>query len=314
MDISDPTDPVQVGFIEATEGSFPGEGSQVVDVRTRDFRGQVLVFNNEICAEGGEGGVSLWDVTDPENPQVLTAHAGDDDPGGAVSQFNQIHSAFAWQRGRRAFVVIVDNEETTDIDILEITDPTNPVHVAEMDLAALFDIEQEELATRGNFQSVNLHDMVVQRIRGTWTMLLSYWDAGWVQLDVDDPANPHFIADSDYPFPDTLLPHVEFPEGNAHQAEFSPGGRFIIGTDEDFSRFRLEDDVLRITSGPSGSLTSAHRPGACTSRRASCGLLVAPRPRMRPGRNGGALNDGSTRTPDQQSYAAFCGLRLSPKG
>jgi hypothetical protein len=250
MDISDPTDPVQVGFIEATEGSFPGEGSQVVNLRTPNFRGQVLVFNNEICAEGGEGGVSLWDVTDPQNPQVLTAHAGDDDPGGAVSRFNQIHSAFAWQQGRRAFVVIVDNEETTDVDILEITDPRNPVLLTEMDLAALFDIEQEELATRGNFQSVNLHDMVVQRIRGTWTMLLSYWDAGWVLLDVDDPANPQFISDSDYPFPDTLLPHIEFPEGNAHQAEFSPGGRFIIGTDEDFSPFRLEDDVLRITTGP----------------------------------------------------------------
>jgi hypothetical protein len=250
MDISDPTDPVQVGFIEATEGSLPGEGSQVVDLRTPTFRGQVLVFNNEICALGGEGGVSLWDVTDPENPEVLSAHAGDDDPGGFVSRYNQIHSAFAWQQGRRAFVVIVDNEETADVDILEITDPTQPVHIAELDLAAMFDIEQEELATRGNFQSVNLHDMVVQRVRGTWTMLLSYWDAGWVLLDVDDPANPQFISDSDYPFPDTLFPNVEFPEGNAHQAEFSPGGRFIIGTDEDFSPYRLENDVLTLTSGP----------------------------------------------------------------
>jgi hypothetical protein len=250
MDISDPTDPVQVGFIEATEGSFPGEGSQVVDLRTPSFRGQVLVFNNEICALGGEGGVSLWDVTDPENPQVLTAHTGDDDPGGVVSQYNQIHSAFAWQQGRRAFVVIVDNEETTDVDILEITDPANPVLLTELDLAALYDIEQEELATRGNFQSVNLHDMVVQRVRGTWTMLLSYWDAGWVLLDVDDPANPQFISHSDYPYPDTLFPDVEFPEGNAHQAEFSPGGRFIIGTDEDFSPYRLENDVLTFTSGP----------------------------------------------------------------
>jgi hypothetical protein len=250
MDISDPTDPVQTGFIDATEGSFPGEGSQVVNLRTPSFRGQVLVFNNEICALGGEGGVSLWDVTDPEDPKPLSEHAGDDDPGGFVSRFNQIHSAFAWQQGRRAFVVIVDNEETTDVDILEITDPKQPKQIAELDLAALFDIEQEELATRGNFQSVNLHDMVVQRIRGTWTMLLSYWDGGWVQLDVDDPANPTFIADSDYPFPDSLFPDVEFPEGNAHQAEYSPGGSLIIGTDEDFSPYRLKDDALKVTSGP----------------------------------------------------------------
>ena len=250
IDISDPADPVQVGFIDATEGSFPGEGAQVVDLKTPSFSGQVLVFNNEICALGGDGGVSLWDVTDPENPTPLSAHTGDDDPGGFVSPFNQIHSAFAWQQGRRAFVVIVDNEETTDVDILEITDPTKPELLTELDIGALFDIEQEELATRGNFQSVNLHDMVVQRIRGTWTMLLSYWDGGWVLLDVDDPANPTYISDSDYPFPDTLFPDVEYPEGNAHQAEFSPGGRFILGTDEDFSPYRLTDDSLKVTSGP----------------------------------------------------------------
>jgi hypothetical protein len=249
IDIADPTDPVQVGFIDSTEGSFPGEGSQVVNLRTRDFGGQVLVFNNEICAEGGEGGVSLWDVTDPLNPKVLAAHAGDSDPGGFVSNFNQIHSSFAWQAGGRAFVVIVDNEETTDVDILEITDPTSPQFIAELDLNEQ-GVVQEELLSHGNFQGSFLHDMVVKRVRGTWTMLLSYWDGGWALLDVDDPANPVFIADSDYPFPDTLFPEVEFPEGNAHQAEFSPGGRFIIGTDEDFSPYRLKDDVFNITTGP----------------------------------------------------------------
>ncbi|MBA2446655.1 MAG: hypothetical protein H0V51_01375 [Chloroflexi bacterium] len=247
MDISDPTDPVQVGFIDATEGSFPGEGSQVLNLRTSSFTGQVLVFNNEICEDGGEGGVSLWDVTDPLNPVVLAAHAGDEDPGGAESRYNTIHSARAWQAGRRAFVVIVDNEETTDVDILEITNPREPVLLTELDLND-FDVVQPELLLHGNFQASFLHDVVVQRIRGTWTMLLSYWDGGWVLLDVDDPAQPVFLRDSDYSFPDTLLPNIAFPEGNAHQAEFSPGGRFIIGTDEDFSPSRV--DPFRITTGP----------------------------------------------------------------
>jgi hypothetical protein len=251
IDISDPFNPRQVGFIDATEGSFPGEGSQVVNLKTSSFRGQVLVFNNEICAEGGEGGVSLWDVTDPLNPQVLTAHAGDPDAGaaGAPYTFNEIHSAFAWQARGRAFVVIVDNEEATDVDILEITDPRNPVFIAELDLND-FGIAQPELLEHGNFQGSFLHDMVVKKVRGTWTMLLSYWDGGWVLLDVDDPANPVFLRDSDYPFPDTLFPNIEFPEGNAHQAEFSRKSRFIIGTDEDFSPYRLLDDSFTLTTGP----------------------------------------------------------------
>jgi hypothetical protein len=249
IDISNPFEPEQVGFIDSTEGSFPGEGSQVIKVRTKSFQGQVLVFNNEICAEGGEGGVSLWDVTDPLNPQVLTAHAGDDDPGGFISTFNQVHSSFAWQQRGRAYVVIVDNEETTDVDILDITDPRSPTFIAELDLNE-FGVAQPELLEHGNFQGSFLHDMVVKNVRGKWTMLLSYWDGGWTLLNVEDPANPVYVDDFEYPFPDTLFPNIEFPEGNAHQAEWVKSNRFIIGTDEDFSPYRLLDDSFSVTSGP----------------------------------------------------------------
>ena len=70
-------------------------------------------------------------------------------------------------------------------------------------------------------------------------MLLSYWDGGWVLLDVTDPANPVYLGDTDYPEFDQLFPTVTPPEGNAHQAEFTADNRFIIGTDEDFAPFRL---------------------------------------------------------------------------
>jgi len=253
MDISDPASPEQVGFIDAVEGSFPGEGSQVVNLHTESFTGQVLIFNNEICDAGenfggeGVGGASLWDVTDPLNPKVLAPNIGDDEPGGFLSPINEIHSSFGWQAGKRAFMVIVDNEETTDVDIFEITDPTSPEFISELDLNEQA-VVQDELLANGNFQASFLHDMVVKKLKGTWTMLLSYWDGGWVLLDVDDPAQPRFINDSEYSFPDTLLPEVDFPEGNAHQAEFSPDGKFIIGTDEDFSPYRI--DPFNITTGP----------------------------------------------------------------
>ena len=254
FDISDPTNPRQVEFIEATEGSFPGEGSQVVDLKTSSFTGQVLVFNNEICAAGGEGGVTLWDVTNPLQPTLLKAHAGDNDPGGFVSEFNQIHSAFAWQDKGRAFVVIVDNEEggEGDIDILEITDPANPVVVSELGLNEL-GVEQDSI--NGSEQSF-LHDMVVQKVQGRMVMLLSYWDGGWVQLDVTDPANPRLISESDFPNPDPLT-GITPTEGNAHQAEFSPNGKLILGTSEDFAPYRL---VPTITSGPFSGTTFVAQP------------------------------------------------------
>jgi hypothetical protein len=251
IDISNPRDPEQVGFIDWTDGSFPGEGAHVINLNTSFFKGQILVGNNEICnEETGEGGLTIWDVTNPLAPVQLTAHAGDPSAGeaGFPHMWNHIHSVFAWQQGKRAFAVMTDNMEFTDIDIMEITDPRNPVLISETD-ANDFGVAREGVVSHGNFQGSFLHDMIVKRVGRTWTLLVSYWDGGWVKFNVNDPANPQYIDDFDYPLPDTLFPNFMFPEGNAHQAEFTRGNRWIIGTDEDFSPFRLLNDEFSITSG-----------------------------------------------------------------
>ena len=252
IDISDPTNPTQVGFIDWTDGSFPGEGAHVINLNTQHFKGQILVGNNEVCdPETGNGGLTIWDVTDPLAPVQLTDHAGDPDFGdaGGPYQYNDIHSVFAWQQQKRAFAVMTDNFEFEDIDIMEITDPANPTLVAEVD-ANDYDVAREGVVSHGNFQGSFLHDMVVKKIGRTWTLLVSYWDGGWVKFNVNDPSSPEYMIDSDYPLPDTLFPAFEFPEGNAHQAEFTRNNRWIIGTDEDFSPYRLLNDQFTITSGP----------------------------------------------------------------
>ena len=236
MDISVPEEPKQVGFIDATEGSFPGEGAQVLDVKTKRFTGQILLFNNEICSPTGRGGVSMWDVTDPSDPVVLSANAGDTTIGDKANPaVNDIHSVLGWTDRDKAYAVLVDNTEGADVDILDITDPRNPVLVSETDLDT-FKVLQEEATPLGG--NSFLHDVEVQRIRGTMTMIASYWDGGWVLLDVDDPAKPVYIRDFDYAAKDTLT-GLSPSEGNAHQAEFSPDGRLFVGTDEDFNPFRL---------------------------------------------------------------------------
>ena len=40
--------------------------------------------------------------------------------------------------------------------------------------------------------------MVVKQIDGKQVMLASYWDAGYIQMDVTDPANPTYISDTDF--------------------------------------------------------------------------------------------------------------------
>lgn len=244
IDISDPANPTEVGFVAFPPESYPGEGLQVISVNTPHFNGDVLIANNENCGGATNparvGGFSLYDVTDPRNVQPLVVGFGDTNHG-ALARANDIHSAFAWQAGRRAYAVAVDNPErgTDDTDIFDITDPRNPAMIAEVGLP-----DWPGVTVLANGETVNLHDMVVKRVGRNWLMLLSYWDAGWIVLNVNDPGNPVFVGDSDHPNPD-LLGFI--PEGNAHQAEWSHNNKYILGTDEDFSPSRIR---FQLTTGP----------------------------------------------------------------
>jgi hypothetical protein len=241
IDISDPANPREVGFIRTQQDNLVGEGMQVVHVTTPEFTGDVLVLNHEGCGKNYKAGVSLWDVTDPLHPKKLSEHFGDftvDDQPNRPHDANQTHSAFLWDAGDQAYLVATDDEEVTDVDIFDVTDPKKPVLIGEFNLNE-FDISQPELGLVDSF----LHDMVVKQIGGRFIMLLSYWDGGYVLLDVTDPANPVFLGDSEFTNPDPeLLEQTGVsltPEGNAHQAEFTADNRFVIGTDEDFAPYRL---------------------------------------------------------------------------
>jgi hypothetical protein len=241
IDISDPANPQEVGFIRTHQDTLVGEGMQVVHVTTPEFTGDVLVLNHEGCGKNYKAGVSLWDVTDPLHPKKLSEHFGDftvDDQPNRPHDANQTHSAFLWDAGDKAYLVATDDEEVTDVDIFDVTDPKHPVLIGEFNLNE-FNIAQPELGLVDSF----LHDMVVKQIGGRFIMLLSYWDGGFVLLDVTDPANPVFLGDSEFTNPDPeLLEQTGValtPEGNAHQAEFTADSRYVIGTDEDFAPYRL---------------------------------------------------------------------------
>jgi hypothetical protein len=250
MDIANPARPRQVAFLRARPGSYAGEGMQVIPLRTRAFRGDVLVQNNEICRPNPRavGGITLIDVRNPRRPRKLVDGAGDrSNADGTVAPIaHQVHSAFMWQQGGRAFVVTVDDEEAADVDILEITDPRRPRLISETDLNAL-GVEQPRVNGEQSF----LHDMTVKPIRGVQTMLASYWDGGYAQLDVNDPARPRLISHTDFAVPDPQRAgrgqRDLTPEGNAHQAEFDHRNRFFLATDEDFEPTRI---TSRVTSGP----------------------------------------------------------------
>jgi hypothetical protein len=271
MDIRNPRKPAEVrrAFMPTSPGSYAGEGAQVIEIGKRD----VFIHQNETCDDslvepGKVGGISLWDVTRPRSPEPLALHAGDKD---GESDANTVHSMYAWRNAfdKRTYVVLVDNEEFQDVDIMDITNPKRPVMVNDtLDLVDLFGVDQE---SPENLTSVFSHDMMVYRVGSRYVMTMSYWDGGYVMLDVTDPTpgNVSLVADHDYRALDEerLKRGQEIsPEGNAHQNELSPNKRFMIATDEDFNPFRgvatIDDGQYAGTeyTAASGSDTPAIRP------------------------------------------------------
>ena len=262
-DIRDPKNPKEIGFVAALPGSYNTEGMHAVSVNVPGgFRGDLLAVSNEhelglanpTCTptDQTQGGFDLFDVSDPANPKPLVRGFGDmgaDEPNAtnpATHQMsNEYHSAFVWQDGNSVFLVAVDNLETTDVDIFDITNPSKPVQIGDFDLEARF---PQTASGPGFGNSQFLHDMVVKEINGVQTLLASYWDGGYITVNVDDPTNPKYIGDSDFGGSDPLLGSgVTPPQGNAHYAEFSYDNKFILAADEDFDPYRF---VATIKTGP----------------------------------------------------------------
>jgi hypothetical protein len=254
VNISNPAAPVKVAKIPAHANSAVGEGVHVINVATPFFSGDLLVHNNEACdgARPFEGGVSLWNVSTPAAPVRLAGGVGDSTPAISpnIGGVHSVHSAFAWYvpganppATGRAFVMMADNQEVDDVDILEVTNPAAPVLISETG----FNNWPDAHSPLANGDTVFNHDFQIKKVGTKWLALVSYWDAGWVILDVTNPAAPVFVNDSNYPTPDPLT-GFDIPEGNGHQAWWSSDNQFIIGTDEDFSPTRTN---CRIESGPS---------------------------------------------------------------
>src|SRR5919197_1329615 len=227
----------KVTSIPSHTDTFAGEGSQVIRLDTAFFTGDLLVYHNEECGDQGVGGVTLVDVSDPLHPKKLVEGFGDfTNKGVSQRHSNQIHSAFAWQDGSKAYAILVDDDEALDTDVIDITNPSRPKFVGETDWSG--QTMANEFAGQPHGQTPFLHDLVVKRINGHWIGSLSYWDGGYLQLNLDDPANPQYITDSRFDLVDPIYPDFS-PEGNGHQSEFTRDNANVVATDEDFDAYRL---------------------------------------------------------------------------
>jgi hypothetical protein len=244
VNVRNPNRPRKVGFLPAGPDDYVGEGVHAIHIKNRMFEGDVLLVNHEACGDNFQEGISLWDITDPRNPFPLALHTGDFTGGIDPEGANSVHSVmgFTQNNQRNAYAVLVDNEESGsfDVDIMDITNPGRPVMIRETGQP-----DWPGLNVDGHGQNSFHHDMWFKRIGGHDILGVNYWDGGFVFLNVDDPANPVFLRDTDYPEQDILGNSP--PEGNGHQGEWSRDGKYWLGGDEDFSPFR---SIFEVLTGP----------------------------------------------------------------
>jgi hypothetical protein len=246
VDATTPSNPKLVAQQDLHAETYATEGVQALqNVDTPFFQGDLLVISNEACGERGIGGLTLLDITEKDNPRLLSEGFGDftigetGDPDAIVEPVaHESHSAFAWKDDGHVYVTMIDNEETLDVDFMDITDPRNPVFLSETGLEEWPNVE---IDAHGDFPTA--HDFDVREVEGEFYEMVSYWDAGWVLLEVENPANPQFITDSNYP-DCSPIPTACPPEGNAHQGEWNLGRGLFLGTDEDQNSYRTEHEIL----------------------------------------------------------------------
>ncbi len=256
VDITDPANPAKLGFLNAGGFGYQTEGVQALHIDTSVHEGDILVVSNEWCRTSSNpklnpGGITIYDIDDPTNPAVLVNDFGDFDLH--TTRANESHSVIAWDTGEgEAYAAAIDNEEAEDVDLFDITDPTEPVLVSETELPGVSVNGFGELKTAHDFDVLQFPD-------GSWHLMVSDWDAGWIDLDVTDPESPDIedgaaivddfdYAECDQVYEDAFDGDCLQPEGNAHQGEWTSDGSVFIGTDEDFDSYRTTP--LTRTTGP----------------------------------------------------------------
>jgi hypothetical protein len=183
-------------------------------------------------------GLMLWDVTNPASPVRL----GFVDTGcctRGVHEFEIEHHA----NGRTYAYATVPTSEYEDEDspsgfrdrlgrgdfrMIDVTNPQAPVEVSD------WGVIHDAGGPLGPGQGCDpdpVYGHGAEPSADGRTVFVAYWDSGFVELDVSNPAAPRYVTDSDYEANE---------DGDAHSSMWDDARRLLFTADEDFCK----------TSGP----------------------------------------------------------------
>jgi hypothetical protein len=180
-----------------------------------------------------ERGLMLWDVTTPEQPEQIgylrTACCTR-----GVHEFEVEHHA---NGGTYAYATVPtsrypdtntpsglrDVNGDGDFRLIDITNPAAPVQVSDWGIQ---DVGGPFSAGQGCDPDPNYGHGAEPSHDGQ-LVFLSYWDSGFIALDVSNPSSPVFKGRTVYP---------GNADGDAHSSNYDDGRKLLFTADEDFCK------------------------------------------------------------------------------
>ena len=179
-------------------------------------------------------GLMLWDVTDPTHPVEVGIY----DSGCCTRGVHEFEIGHRADLGRTfAYVSVPFSERAEasspsgtrdrlgrgDARIIDITDPAHPFEVSTFGIKK--DLGLDPAAGQGCFAISYGHGMTPSA--DGKLLFLSYWDAGFIALDVTKPATPKFLSQTRY---------ARWEDGDAHSASYDDTRKLLFSADEDFCK------------------------------------------------------------------------------
>ncbi len=225
VDVSDPKHPRQLASLSMPAGTHSHkvrvcDGIMVTNRET--LRAQVA--QGEVPPEGYHGGISIYDVSNPARPKLITQWDTTDKPGPGYAR--GVHR-FDFD-GRYAYISPTWEGYIGNIMmILDLKDPAKPEEVGRWWMPGQWVAGGETPTWERDAHKCH------HPLRHGNRLYTSYWHGGLVILDIDDMTKPKFVSGLDWspPFP--------WPTHTALRIPFKISNRdFMLVTDEDV--FRME--------------------------------------------------------------------------
>jgi hypothetical protein len=238
IDVSDPTNPTRVATLQNPEGTS-AEDVVVYTAPYGPLAGRdIAAAGIQWCGGGRHDpdaahGLMLWDVTDAAHPVELGFYDSGCCTRGVhefeVESRGDLGRAFAYATVPAGSYPDAENANGLrdaagkgDFRLIDITDPANPFEVS------TWKVQQAggPFAAQGCDPDGNYGHGAEPSEDGT-LVFLSYWDSGYIRLDLTDPAHPVYTGRAAFPAD---------ADGDAHSSQYDDSRGLLFSADEDFCK------------------------------------------------------------------------------